>query len=216
MELINDMDATACYLCKNIQGAKLAYVQSDEISIMITDFDTLTTDMWFDGNIQKIVSVAASMATSKFNQLRQLRYLKDKWNNGMGITTITHRWFELLEACRIAEFDARVFTIPSKNEVENYFIWRQQDCVRNSIASVAQSLYSHKELHGKNSNQMQEMCWQKGINWNDYEPELKRGRLVIKQVLNKNGVERHVCGSVGAPEFSSHVLSVTMIRSNEV
>ncbi len=129
-QLMNDMDETACFLCKNIQGAKFAFVQSDEISILLTDFEELTTDAWFDGNIQKIVSVSASLGTAKFNELRPNK---------------------------LAFFDSRVFTIPSNIEVENYFIWRQQDFTRNSIYTVAKSLYSHKQLEGIDSNVQQEM-----------------------------------------------------------
>ena len=177
--LINDMDETACYLCKNIQGAKFGFVQSDEISILVTDFEEIATDAWFDGNIQKIVSISSSMATSKFNQLRWIRFVTDKYNK----TTdkVEWVWFTQAGSLKLAEFDARTFTIPSKTEVENYFIWRQIDTVRNSISSVAQSLYSPKELHGKNTNHMQEMIFQKGINWNDYDPKYKRGRFIFKQ-----------------------------------
>jgi tRNA(His) 5'-end guanylyltransferase len=81
---------------------------------------------------------------------------------------------------KMAQFDARVFQIPSRTEVENYFIWRQQDATRNSISSVAQSLYSHKELNGKKTNEMQEMIFQKGINWNDYDFREKRGAVIGK------------------------------------
>ena len=177
--LVNDMDETAKYLCKNIMGAKFAYVQSDEISILITDFEEISTQMWFDGNIQKISSVAASMATSIFNKLRWIRYVCDRYNNS--ITPINWSWFMDAANIKLAEFDARVFTILSKTEVENTIIWRQKDCVRNSISSVAQSLYSHKQLEGKNSSQLQEMIFQKGINWNDYAPKYKRGRMIIKE-----------------------------------
>jgi len=162
-KLISDMDETACYLCKNIQGAEFAFVQSDEISILLTDFKTLTTDAWFDGNIQKMVSISASLATAKFNELRPNK---------------------------IALFDSRVFTIPSNVEVENYFIWRQQDTVRNSISSVAQSLYSHKELNNKNVSDMQEMCFTKGVNWNDLPVKQKRGRLIVKETFMKGDSER--------------------------
>lgn len=175
LKLINDMDETACFLCKNIQGAKFAFVQSDEISILLTDFEKITTDAWFDGNIQKIASISASIATAKFNELRPNK---------------------------LALFDSRVFTIPSSVEVENYFIWRQQDTVRNSISSVAQFLYSPKELFGKNTNEMQEMCFQKGINWNDYDVKLKRGRLIIKQEFEKEGAKRTKWVSVEPPIFS--------------
>lgn len=173
--LVNDMDETACYMCKNIQGAKFAFVQSDEISILLTDFEGLTTDAWFDGNIQKIASISASLATAKFNELRPNK---------------------------IALFDSRVFTIPSDIEVENYFIWRQQDTTRNSISSVAQSMFSHRELENKNTDQMQEMCFQKGVNWNDFSGKLKRGRLIVKQDYEKEGATRTKWVSVEPPIFT--------------
>lgn len=174
-KLVNDMDETACYMCKNIQGAKFAFVQSDEISILLTDFEQITTDAWFDGNIQKIASISASLATAKFNELRPNK---------------------------IALFDSRVFTIPSDIEVENYFIWRQQDTTRNSISSVAQSMFSHRELENKNTDQMQEMCFQKGVNWNDFSAKLKRGRLIVKQDYEKEGATRTKWVSVEPPIFT--------------
>ena len=173
---INDMDETAMYLCKNIQGAKLAFVQSDEISIVLTDFDDISTDAWFDGNIQKIVSVSSSMATSKFNQLRMSRGISEDFSSKSDIV-------KYVKGYKLAEFDSRVFTIPSKDEVINYLIFRQNDTVRNSISSVAQSMYSAKELHGKNQNDMQEMCFQKGVNWNDFPVKQKRGRLIVKKSM---------------------------------
>ena len=120
-------------------------------------------------------SISASLATAKFNELRPNK---------------------------IALFDSRVFTIPSAIEVENYFIWRQQDTVRNSISSVAQSIFSHSELNNKNSGQMQEMCFQKGVNWNDYPAKLKRGRLIVKQEYDKDGTKRNKWVSVEPPTFS--------------
>ena len=188
-DLMADMDRTACYLCKNIQGAKFAFVQSDEISVLMTDFDTLQTDAWFDGNIQKIVSVAESMATAIFNRLRMIRLLNnsvilDK-NGIVHIEDTTGEWLDKFSEQKLAEFDARTFTIPSDVEVENYFIWRQQDTVRNSISSVAQTLYSSKELNGKNMSQQQDMIHEKGQNWNDFTPQEKRGRFIFKQAFEK-------------------------------
>jgi len=196
--LIEDMDLTSEYLCKNIQGAKIGFVQSDEISILMTDFDNLQTDAWFDGNIQKIVSIAASMATAKFNQLRLSRWFR---NYDEDFDNLAAAHFVLEN--RLAEFDARTYTIPSKTEVMNYFIWRQQDTVRNSISSVAQSLYSAKELHGKNMSEQQEMIFRKGINWNDYSSQHKRGRFVYKSTYEKEGVTRSKwLGGSACPTFS--------------
>jgi tRNA(His) 5'-end guanylyltransferase len=162
--LMTTMDLTAKRLCQEIQGAKMAYTQSDEISILLTDFEKITTDAWFDGNIQKIVSVSASMASGFFNE-----YLK-VYTTKVGV----------------AVFDSRVFTIPDSIEVENYFIWRQKDAVRNSIAMTAQSLYSHKELNGKSSREQQEMIFQKGQNWNDMPEGFKRGRTLVYDCIKED------------------------------
>jgi tRNA(His) 5'-end guanylyltransferase len=174
--LIDDMNLTAAHLCKNIMGAKMGYVQSDEISILITDFDTQDTQAWFDYNVQKMVSIAASLATSEFNRLRLIRSCTD-FDGDLHFDAMDK---EEIINFKMAQFDARVFQIPSRIEVENYFIWRQQDAVRNSISSVAQSLYSHKELNGKKTNEMQEMIFQKGINWNDFDFRKKRGAVIGK------------------------------------
>lgn len=152
-ELNLAMDAVALDLCKEIQGSAFAYVQSDEVSVLVTDFNTIKTDAWFNGNLQKIVSVAASTATAAFNS---------SWTGSK----------------ELALFDARAFTIPDPVEVENYFIWRQQDAVRNSIQGLGQSCFSQKELLGKSCDQIQEMLFSEcGINWNDLPIDQKRGRV---------------------------------------
>lgn len=169
IDFINMMNETAVFLCEEIQGCKMAYVQSDEISLLLTDFEKITTDAWFDGNIQKMVSVSAAMAAAKFNRLIVDQNIK--------ASNIKPEF--VVGFSKIAFFDSRVFTIPDPIEVENYFIWRQKDAVRNSIAMTAQSLYSHKELNGKTQSDQQEMIFQKGQNWNDMPEGFKRGRTIV-------------------------------------
>lgn len=181
--LMEDMKETAIYLCQNIQGAKCAYVQSDEISILVTDYDKLTTSAWFDYQIQKMVSVSASMATAKFNQLRIRREVA---LGGHSVDVLN---------IKLAEFDSRVFNIP-KEEVANYFHARQRDAVKNSVSMLAQSLYSHKELEGKNQSDLQEMCFQKGFNWNDLHYSKKRG-IFIEKVTFINGEKVEIIWNQG-------------------
>ena len=203
--LMEDMNKTTEYLCQNIQGAKFGYVQSDEISILITDYDDITTHAWFDGNLQKMASIAASLATAKFNQLRMAR---STWE-GSDIAGYLEQ--DDIENFKLAHFDARVFQIPYQEEVINYFVWRQQDATRNSISSVAQSLYSAKELHGKKTSDMQEMIFQKGINWNDYSPREKRGsaiRKVEKKFVRKETAAKITEKEVIIPESSVYTRSV--------
>lgn len=167
-DLIHCMQYTAFQLCKEIQGVKFAYIQSDEISLLLSDYDQLTTDAWFDGNIQKMVSIASSTATAHFNE--EIRRLKQN--------------------VKLAMFDARAFTIPEVEEVVNYFVWRQQDFTRNSVQMAARSLYSHKECSNKNNSELQEMIFQKGINWNDYPVHQKRGTCIkrmMKTIITDDG-----------------------------
>ena len=169
-DLMHLMDHTAKSLCENIQGVKMAYVQSDEISLLLTDYDNTKTDAWFDGNIQKITSVSASLATSAFNKEYLLKL------RGKGSTPIDPKDIQF------AHFDSRVFTIPDPEEVVNYFIWRQQDWTRNSIQLVGHANFSHKELHGLSCNKIQaKLLLEKNINWNDYSVAEKRGRCIEKK-----------------------------------
>lgn len=161
--LMRIMDQTAIALCERIQGAKMAFVQSDEISILLTDFETPQTDAWFDGNVQKITSVSASIATAAFN-------------NGMYLDEDI-----LASMDKVAYFDSRVFQLPNIDEVINNLIWRQQDATRNSIQMGAQALYSQKELNGKNTSELQDMMHVCGVNWNDYPVGFKRGRIILRE-----------------------------------
>lgn len=175
-DLVDMMNMTALYLAKKVQGCKLAYVQSDEISLVLTDFDDLNTSAWFDGNIQKIVSVSASMATAEFNR----RLLMNNIQSGKWVIEPHCMTVDEISNMKFAEFDSRTYTIPTKTEVTNYLVWRQKDATRNSIAMVAQSLCSTEELKHKNGDQQQELIFQKGQNWNDYDDGLKRGRLIMR------------------------------------
>lgn len=175
----NAMNATLLYLCKNIQGCKFGYTQSDEISLVLIDLDTLTTDGWFDYGVQKMCSVAASMATLEFN--RQFREQVSEWYLRLAITEQPDNLLDAHGAAydkainRGAMFDARVFSIPEE-EVANAFIWRQQDATRNAIQMLGQAHFSHKQLEGRSCNDIQDMLFlEKNINFNDMPIEFKRG-----------------------------------------
>lgn len=182
---VKTMQDTMKYLCENIQGCVLGYTQSDEISLVLTDYAELTTDAWFGNNLQKMCSVSASMVTLAFNKAFNdniVKYIDNRLDTGCGVTDDLAEYTKILINARNkgAMFDSRVFTIP-KEEVCNYMLWRQQDATRNSIQSVGQANFSQKELHGKSCNNIQDMLMtQKGINWNDYATTLKRGSCCIK------------------------------------
>ena len=189
--LIESMQETMKYLCENIQGCKFGYCQSDEISLLITDYETINTAAWFDYQVQKMCSIAASMATLAFN-----RSFEDKVNEEYGyieseamFPSLEEETFKQIEneheahqkaLNKGAMFDALCFSIP-KEEVCNYFIWRQQDATRNSIQMVGQANFSHKELQNKSCDKIQDMLMmQKNINWNDFETVKKRGSCCTK------------------------------------
>jgi len=150
-----DMDATAEALCAEITGAVFAYTQSDEISVLVTDFAGEQSEPWFGGVTAKWLSVSASLATAVLNERRPGRR---------------------------ALFDARVFTLSDPVEVANYFVWRQRDAVRNSISMAARTHFSHRRLNGVSTNGMQELLWSEaGVNWNDYPVGCRRGRVAVRR-----------------------------------
>ena len=185
----NAMVRTMEYLAKNIQGCVFAYQQSDEITLLLIDYQTLETDAWFDYEVQKMCSISASMATMAFNRFfcQEARNFKDNHCevSECGIGLYSDGWdneenkalyYKYIDAYdKGAMFDARCFNIP-KEEACNLVYWRQLDATRNSIQMVGQANFSHSELQGKSCNMIQDMLHeQRGINWNDFETRWKRG-----------------------------------------
>jgi len=156
--IINAMWQVAKALCDEIAGAQLAYIQSDEISVLVHYYKKLDSQPFVSNRIQKLCSITAGIASGVMTQESQL----------------------VFGEYRRAVFDSRVFSLPEA-EVCNYFQWRQNDWTRNSIQMLAHSLYSHKELHKKNRDDLQEMCFQAGSNWNNLSVFLKRGACIVKE-----------------------------------
>ena len=184
---MKSMQETAKYMCENMGNAKFAYVQSDEITIILTDYDTLETDCWFNYRTDKLCSISASMATMAFN-----KYFEENVTNEVLEYKMVPHCVEIQQEIKEyhntliaaldkgAMFDARCFNIP-KEEVTNLIYWRQLDASRNSIQMVGQANFSHNELQNKSCNDIQDMLMlQKNINWNDFPTYQKRGSCVVK------------------------------------
>lgn len=184
--LIKSMQETMKYLCENIQGCVLGYAQSDEITLILVDYKKLNSSAWFDYEVQKMCSIAASMATMAFNkffaeEVHDFRNRMKYDDNGYLNNDEYNLWTVYNKAInKGAMFDARAFNIP-KEEVTNLIYWRQLDATRNSIQMVGQANFSHKELQNKSCNVIQDMLMtEKGINWNDYPTHQKRGSCCVK------------------------------------
>lgn len=177
------MQETTKYLCENIQGCVFGYTQSDEITLILIDYQKLNTSAWFDYEVQKICSIAASMVTIAFNKFFD-KNVNDAYEHryDSGECTLPFDLYRVYKNAlsKGAMFDARCFNIP-KEEVTNLIYWRQVDATRNSIQMVGQANFSHGELQDKTCNMIQDMLHeQKGINWNDFPTVCKRGTAVIK------------------------------------
>lgn len=197
--LIESMQDTMKYLCENIQGCVLGYTQSDEITLILVDYKKLTSSAWFDYEVQKVCSIAASMATMAFNKyfsenINSECYVFDDelLDNGDFNPNYKNEYLIDLYTTHIkasykgAMFDARCFNVP-KEEVANLIYWRQLDATRNSIQMVGQANFSHKELQNKSCDQIQDMLMtQKGINWNDIPSYQKHGSCCIKEEYRFN------------------------------
>ena len=203
------MQYTALKLCENISGAAFGYCQSDEISIALIDYKDIKTEPWFGNNLQKIVSLTASMSALFFKERmediifdicnswssidwenkEEMQANRDRLREQYGLPSNDEEWDQYVDIIqkassnKYAMFDSRVFVIP-REEVANYFYWRETDCVRNSIQLLGQANFSHNQLQNKNCDEIQEMLWQEhGINWSK-EPEwFKNGVAIYKKPM---------------------------------
>ena len=216
--LMQSMQETTKYLCENVQGCVFGYTQSDEITLILVDYKELDTSAWFDYEVQKLCSISASMATMAFNKFFERNaenYIQncatDYETDGLyGKGTPEYQLCEIyIKAIeKGAMFDARCFNIP-KEEVTNLVYWRQLDAARNSIQMVGQANFSHKELQNKSCNMIQDMLHeQKGINWNDFPVDCKRGAAVIKRKIGTNVAA--ACGIAGATYETRWVIDRNM------
>jgi tRNA(His) 5'-end guanylyltransferase len=180
--LMQAMQETMMYLCKNIQGCVLGYTQSDEITLILLDYQNLDSDIWFDGKVQKISSITASMATLAFNQ--NFSRIATNYINIYDkpfIGEYTKHYLTILNNAinKSAMFDARCFNIP-KEEVTNLIYWRQLDAIRNSIQMVGHANFSHKELQNKSCREIKDMLYEMGVTWDNFPVYKKRGSCCIK------------------------------------
>lgn len=151
--LMESMQQTLKYLCENVQGCVFGYCQSDEISLVLVDYEKLDSCAWFDNNLNKIISITSSMASVYFNKI-----FNDLALDVVRNLNTEEDYTKILKNCRekLALFDSRAFNIP-KEEVNNYFVWRQQDCIKNSIQMVGRTYFKHKDLDRKNGKDIIEM-----------------------------------------------------------
>mgnify|MGYP003301819708 CR=1 FL=1 len=182
--LMKSMQETMLALCEEIQGCVLGYTQSDEISLVLVDYQTVKTAAWFDYRAQKCASIAASKATKHFNRIfskyanEWIEDYYEAWNT----SDEEEKYSQALKRCMEegAEFDARIFPIPVA-EVCNYMYWRQDDATRNSIQMLGRAYFSKKEMDRKNNNQVQDMLFiNHGVNWNNCSIPQKRGSCCIR------------------------------------
>jgi tRNA(His) guanylyltransferase len=149
--------AVMCYTTERLvteTNACIGYTQSDEISLVFYS-PSMDSQIFYDGKLQKMVSVLASMATFFFREGLE-KFLPEKIG-------------------KIALFDCRVWNVPNLMEATNTVLWREIDATKNAVSMAARSFYSHKELHNKSGKEKQEMMFQKGQNFNDYPVSFKRG-----------------------------------------
>lgn len=180
--MLEAMRLTTLELCKWASGCVFGYTQSDEITLVLTDYKDLTTEPFYDYKVQKLVSIFASRASVWFNKFFMER-VEEVFS---GIDTAESNSYR--SKFMGASFDCRVFNIP-KEEVQNNLYWRQLDASRNSVSQLAHYYFSTKELYKKSTSDMQDMLMlEKGVNWNNIPTRLKRGTCCVKVLEQENVV----------------------------
>jgi tRNA(His) guanylyltransferase len=165
----NVMSKTMIDLMFNVQNSVFGYTQSDEISILLRDWDKHETQQWFDGTLQKMCSIGAANATAAFN------------------FHFSHLVRVPTELKHMARFDARVYNLP-REEVTNYFIWRQQDAMRNSVQMLGRHYFSQKQMHGLNNMQVKDkMHTEEGVAWEAIPTWQQRGSCAYQIKNNPSG-----------------------------
>jgi tRNA(His) guanylyltransferase len=191
-ELMECMDAAAIELCKGVAGAKFAFVQSDEISLLMTDFEDISSQAWFDNCQNKIESITASIATMAFN-LKVAEFNREG-KTKLGITKKPN-----------AMFDSRAWVIPDPIEVENYFVDRQQDAARNSVTLLASNYAAHKQLHGKSTSDRHEIIHEAGDNWANHPVRFKHGGIISRVCsIDYETGSLNPCKGKGTPTVRHH------------
>lgn len=176
---INAMNETAVYLCENIEGARMAYVQSDEISLLIHK-KTEKSDIFFNGRLCKLQSIIASLATCKFNKLMLSSKIIQNLYKDDGYK-ISDMYKDVVEQ-DLYQFDCKAWNVDNQNDAIAWILYRNIDCVRNSKQQSAQTYLSHSQLCNKNTDEQISMLKElKGIDWETYDIGVKYGRIICKE-----------------------------------
>jgi tRNA(His) 5'-end guanylyltransferase len=153
-DIIKAMVFATTKTAKEMSGFKLAYTQSDEATFMLTDYDTLETQGWFDYDLNKIVSLTASLFSGYFNS-----------------------YYYKAGRTQLAAFDCRAFSVP-EGDAANVFVWRQKDWLRNSVQMFARGSMSHKQCEGKKIPELLQILHDEGKDWENLPDNIKFGTFI--------------------------------------
>ena len=176
---MESMQDTMKYLCENVQGCVLGYTQSDEISLLLVDYENLESCAWFDNNLSKIISITSSMTSLYFNQQFGLNLMDYKIHQDKNSRDVKYENTLYNNLSSLPIFDSRAFNL-QKEEVNNYFVWRQQDAIKNAIQMIGRAYFTHKELENKNGKDIIDMLDTLHINYHSFSTCEKRGTCCIK------------------------------------
>lgn len=184
---IGMMNETAKYLCEKVENCRFAYVQSDEISLFLDDSVKNETDSFFGYRLTKLLSIIPSMASGKFNQLMTCYKLSEHFSNEGKLSAV-----DIVKDMKLAEFDCKAWNLPKKEDIYSWFLYRQNDCTRNSKQQTANTYYSHNEMFGMNTDVLvKKLLEEKNVDWNAFEDGKKYGRFIykeMKEISSQNGI----------------------------
>jgi tRNA(His) 5'-end guanylyltransferase len=152
-------------------NAVIGYTQSDEITLILKPMAHIG-DYYFGGRIQKICSSLAAVASVEFNYLvHDAEFTKLEPRIGK----------------RKAYFDCRAWNVPHMDFAALVLSWRQADSIKNAISMIAQTLYPHKELLNKNSDDKLEMIKKAGYKMKWSPTEWNGDLFFDKEAMNMQG-----------------------------
>lgn len=184
----DSMQDTAYALMSSIENCVFIYSQSDEISLLLRDYDHDEKGAWFSYNVQKLCSVSASIASIAFTDSFRKKIDISGYAEHDAVTGL---------------FDARFFNIPVFADVSNYFIWRQYDAIRNSISSYSEVLFSSSQLHGMSMKERLDMMKDKGFDWLTQAPTINKMGFCLYKRLEEGEKHAKIYIDTDIPRFTT-------------
>lgn len=157
------MNRTLIYLLENLPYTKVGYTWRYEMNIIINIPTYFNTNALWKRDVSKIQSIVASMASTFF-------------------TREYHKLFQTEDNTTLFEFNCQTWNTPTVEDAYNWLVYRQEECIDNSIKRFARFFLTTQEMKGKTAEELiKYLIEHYNTNWTHEKVDNKFGRIFIKE-----------------------------------